>query len=392
MRHPKRRHRDKAVFRRRTCGVERECGGCPLLATPFREQMSTKTNTLRAALSAYPSLAASVIQPCVPAPSGYGYRVRAKLAVRRQREGARLGLFRRGSDHLIDLSTCLVHAPRVQQAIGPLRAWIDERRLAFPDGPLIMVDLRESAGDALHLTLVSDGRHARPARWDLEALRAAIPDLGGVALNLGDARSSYAMGPSTETLDGSPSLHVEVPGSRGPLRLEVAPGAFFQVNPAALPAVHERMAAHIGPCERLVDLYCGVGTHGLALAPLLGVRELLGIDEHPGAIESASRNAEGRRLAARYLAGRAEDLLATQPLPEGATGLVLNPGRPGCRPEVLEAMLAARPSRSAYLSCNPETLARDLDVLVRGGMKLSEVVPFDFMPQTDQVEALALLQ
>ena len=72
-------------------------------------------------------------------------------------------------------------------------------------------------------------------------------------------------------------------------------------------------------------------------------------------------------------------------------GVVLNPGRPGCRAEVLDAILAARPGRVAYLSCNPETLARDLARLVAGGLGLDGVVPFDFMPQTDQVEALALL-
>ena len=141
-----------------------------------------------------------------------------------------------------------------------------------------------------------------------------------------------------------------------------------------------------GPDDVLLDLYCGVGTFGLALAP--HVRRVIGVEESAAALKDARYNA--RDLAnVEFLAGRTEEVLAA--LDEPATAAIVDPPRAGCRPGALEALLRLAPRRLAYVSCDAATLARDLRVLVDGGFTLRSVQPIDMFPQTYHVETVSLL-
>jgi len=176
-----------------------------------------------------------------------------------------------------------------------------------------------------------------------------------------------------------------VPGSIGPLRVPAT--GFLQVNPSVLPAVHGAMAEHLGGEGDLHDLFCGVGVHGLRLVG--DGQRLFGYELQQATVEAARINAGTRRsdVNSFFVAGPCEETFRAPSAPR----VVLNPGRSGCRPELLDRLLSSRPERVAYLSCNPRSLVRDLRQLVRGGLRVCRLVPVDMMPQTDQIEALALL-
>jgi 23S rRNA (uracil1939-C5)-methyltransferase len=203
------------------------------------------------------------------------------------------------------------------------------------------------------------------------------------------------MGGSTTVVAGHETFDAIVPAADGEAGVvfSVPVGGFFQVATALLPAIHARMRSHLDRDGPLCDAYCGVGVHGLMIERTRSGPNafVLGIEESAAATSAARTNARRIGIEARYVQGRVEDLLAGELESRPARRFVINPARAGCRRPVLDALLRVEGARIAYLSCNPDTLARDLAVLVRGGLEVDEVLPLDLMPQTDQVEALALI-
>ena len=178
------------------------------------------------------------------------------------------------------------------------------------------------------------GDNAAPVVRHADELAEGWPGLAGLAVNHGDRTSSFPMGPVTEVVRGPSTFSAPLPAAQGrPRTFEVPAAGFFQVAPSALGAVHDLMAAHLAGAGTLVDLYCGVGVHGLVLAsradPTIPVA---GIDSSEPLVAAARVNAERMGVTAHYevgpVEGRLRDVLQTTQ----ATRIVLNPGRSGCRP------------------------------------------------------------
>jgi 23S rRNA (uracil1939-C5)-methyltransferase len=225
-------------------------------------------------------------------------------------------------------------------------------------------------------------------------------------VRVGGPAGSLMIQPKLPQLDGDPpsgqtSLDEELLGRR----FRVSAAAFFQVNrPQAerlIELVRERVDAGRslaarsgsspdgaeGPSGVVVDAYGGVGTFAVLLSPHVG--KVISIEESGPAVQDARINAEGLANVELVL-GKTEEVLGQLPGPVDA--IVLDPPRSGCQPEALHAVIEHGPRRVVYVSCEPETLARDLRVLVDAGYELLEVQPIDMFPQTHHIECVATLQ
>jgi 23S rRNA (uracil1939-C5)-methyltransferase len=228
-----------------------------------------------------------------------------------------------------------------------------------------------------------------------------------VGANTGELLVAPALPEVPEVESGQAFFEEELLGRR--FRLE--PPSFFQVNTRreqrALPSQIARawlpppsdglsMAEILAllvidrlepePGQLILDAYSGVGTFALLLAPLVG--EVIGVEEARSAIRDAIHNAHDVPNA-RFIQGKTEAVLPE--LEQRPDGVVLDPARVGCHPDVLQALLNLRPRRVVYVSCDPSTLARDLRILVDGGYALHEVQPLDMFPHTYHIEAVATL-
>ena len=376
------------------CPAFGACGGCVLQHWDLGAQRAWKVGRVRAALAAHPALAAIAVEACVPSPLSLGYRNNAKLVCARGPDGAPvLGAFAPRSHDVVDLRGCRIVEPALDEAaVALLHALVsagaipyDERHLT---GDVRYAVLRAAYDARVLVTLVTARRawQAGPAvAADLQARCSAV---AGVVQNVNPTRGNVILGDEELVLAGAPALDEQL----GPTRLRLSSRAFFQANRGVAALAYQRIAravADAAPMARLVDAYCGVG--GIALTAAGHAREIIGIENNPTAIADATAAAQGAGAThARFVVA---DAAAGLQALDRADAIVLNPPRKGCAPAVLDEVLRLHPRLVAYLSCAPETLARDLAILIgaRAGYRVESITPYDMLPHTPHVESLTIV-
>jgi tRNA/tmRNA/rRNA uracil-C5-methylase (TrmA/RlmC/RlmD family) len=300
-----------------------------------------------------------------------------------RRGGVRLGYFRASTREIVDAPDCRVLVPELLDTTRQIRAFLT----AAPGFPreLRHIDLRCGTDrKRQHLTLVLRTSECPPL--PIGALRGVCPHLAGISLNLNSSAGPQVIKGPIQPLWGEREVWVEHAG----LRLRVSAGSFFQVNLALLAPIHGLLERFLGRGRLLADLYSGVGTHGLALRR--SFERVLFIEGERSAVADLKSILRDHRVhRAEAFASAVERALPRISDP-ALDAVVLNPSRAGARETVLRAISGSTARRVAYLSCEPSTLARDLDALRRGGFEVVSAQPIDMMPQTAQVEALALLR
>ncbi|MEM8998051.1 MAG: 23S rRNA (uracil(1939)-C(5))-methyltransferase RlmD [Acidobacteriota bacterium] len=366
------------------CRHGEECGACSGLGFEYGAQIARKQRILGTALGHYRSLARAAVLPCVPSPEIEGYRNRAKMAVGMSRyEPTKLGYFGAGTRNIVDAPECRVVRPELAETLAELRRLLRSGP-RFPR-ELRHVDVRcGSDPRRQHLTLVVRSREM--PRLPIDAVAKACRFVDGISVNLNPSSGPQVIRGPVEHRWGAREVYVDV----GELSLRVSANAFFQVNLAMLGAIQASMASFLGEGDSLLDLYSGVGTHGLALAKRF--RRVTGIEGVRSSVADA--RATIKRFKMRHVS------VVPKPVERSlkairdaeADAVILNPSRAGAKEEVLDALALSPARKIVYLSCEPRTLSRDLDRLVGNRLELVSVQPLDMMPQTHQVEAMALLR
>ena len=391
------------------CEHADRCGGCPIIALPYGEQLAMKRGRVVQSASRYPTLELVYTEPVAAADPIVAYRTRAKLIVS---SGGRLGLYAKGGGHqVVDIPRCRVLSPMLTAIAAVLRTRIaiDETNagpLAPFDpavgGALRAVDLRELHTDdgprVLVTLVVQRGRvNGREALEEAaRALAEEAPSIVGVALNFHEGESSQILGGETVVIYGVQSAQDSV----GRSKHQATYGSFVQAHRGQAERVHATLVEVLGigrarpsgqprPC--VLDLYGGSGAIALSLA-------------HAGAevhlVESFAPSAGHADQAARsqglpIRAEAADVSTALRRFVEEKThfyAAVVNPPRRGMSPVARELIGRLDVSTIAYVSCDPDTLARDLDHLARLGFTIATLRPLDMIPLTDEVETIALLR
>jgi 23S rRNA (uracil1939-C5)-methyltransferase len=379
-----------------SCPHYPRCIGCPLINAPYPEQLSRKREIVVRSLAAYSSLAHFEVPSVIASPQRLGYRSRVKLVVRSRKGEVTAGLYVPGSHHVVDISSCPVHPQPVNQVVQYLKRKIQELGIVPYDerndsGDLRYLDFRYSfARRELSVTLVT--RHASFPQGGALArfLRHRFPFIVGVIQNINDQKGNVIWGKNFRTLSGRDTILERM----GDLKLVYPAGVFSQANPFTARKLYERVyeMAHLRGGECVLDLYCGVGPISLYLGA--AAREVWGIDDSELAVATAKQNARRNGLGnCRFVTGDVAETLSqlTQRLSR-VDLLIINPPRKGVQPAAMERIQRMSTPRIIYVSCNPQSQARDLDRFIHGGYALRLLQPFDMFPQTEEVETVALLE
>ncbi len=366
------------------CPHDADCGACTLLGVRQADQLRRKREVLGRELGRYERLRGATLLECMPSPLSAGYRNRAKLAVGISQKGdVRVGYFQEGTREIVDAAECRVLVPELLETTRRLRAFLAGNREVPRE--LRHLDLRcGSDPGRQHLTLVF--RSTVCPEFPVDGLRRACPAIDGISVNLNPSPGPQVLRGAIRPLWGEREIWVDCAG----LRLRVSPGSFFQVNLALLPVIHARIAEFLGRGRVLADLYAGVGTHGLAMRDRF--QRVFLVEGVRSAIADLKATIQRHDLHAAEVAPTSVERALHRLGQKAPDAVILNPSRAGAHESVLEAIAATPATRIAYLSCEPETLCSDLDLLEQWGFRTRSVQPIDMMPQTSQVEALALLQ
>ena len=378
------------------CPHSGQCPGCPLIEQPYAEGLAFKQACVARALGRYPEL--SGLSGLEPAPVQGAervsdYRVRAKLVT--DREG-RLGLFAAGSHTVVDTPECRILAPPLHAAANALRA------LLPLEIPLAGADLRLTDAGVL-LCLISDGVVA-PGALERSAERVwqNVPGLVSLAASVRETGAVQLLGQQLRVLRGpAQTPHHFAPDQ--PWHY-ASHGAFTQVHPAQAERLHQQLEGtlreRLGTLsgQRVLELYAGSGALALRLAARGA--SVTAVESFAPALAQLSEAASAQRLALATRAQTAEEFVGARSAPEkGAQqapsqidALIVNPPRRGLSPSVREAIAQLRPRLVAYISCEPETLARDLQHFRYLGWRAAELTPFDLIPLSKAVECLTLLE
>jgi 23S rRNA (uracil1939-C5)-methyltransferase len=319
------------------CPYFGRCGGCDFQQLNYEAQLAAKVEIIRDCLRRIARLDFTENIPITPSPAAWHYRSRAQWQYDALKN--HLGYFERGSHTVCDVSECPVIVPALQATLDDLR-----RRKSEGTLPEESLDFQAVAGD--------------------------------------EGASLFPPVDESETREVSR----EINGNHYRFSAE----GFFQINHELLPALVDA-ALDKAAGETALDLYCGAGLFTLPLAQKFA--RVTGIEAHPGAAAYARRNLSGAQLTNASI----ETAMVGEWLLEHAASLapvdfiLLDPPRTGAETGVIEGILAARPRRITYVSCDPATLARDLRGLIGNGYKLDSIAAFDMFPQTHHVETIAHL-
>lgn len=377
------------------CKKVTQCRGCPLLQLKPEAQLAFKRQRIVDALASQPGLGGIKIPEVWAAPQDLGYRTSAKLVIGKLNRQPVIGLYRRGSHDIVDIGDCPLHHPLINRISQVVRDEIERQKLSVYDprrqqGLLryLLVRVSPSQNKAM-VTFVTRDKEYRQLTHLAKWLQRKVPEVISIHQNINPGSGNVIFGRETLKLLGHPDLVDQI----GELRLRLAPGSFLQVNHQQAARIYQlvRCWGALGKQETAIDVYCGIG--GIALHLALDAGQVIGIEVVEEAIRNARDNAAMNGLDnCRFFAGdAAEQLEQLQAQIPPASVVVVNPPRTGCAETVLDSVTELRPRAMIYVSCNPDTLARDLAYLKQTGYRVDQLQPVDMFPQTPHVETIVRL-
>ena len=325
------------------CRYFGECSGCQWQHIDYARQLEIKRDIVTRALADYESLRTVEVAETLPSSKRFAYRNHARFTVGRGAEAGIAGYMNADTRRFVRIDHCSIMDDRINETLAQLQGRLD-RMTQFS------IRVGANTGDMIIQPLLPEEIQDVPS-----------------------GRQKYVEKVRDATF-------------------QVAASSFFQVNTEQLSAVVDEIVEllNLDGDDTLVDLYCGVGTFARLLAP--HVHEVIGIEESASAVADARVNCSDVDNVC-FIEAKAEK--AAVELSESGRTVdvaIIDPPRIGCAPQALEALRKLSPRRLMMVSCNPTTLARDLDALCQSGFKLLSVRPVDMFPQTKHVETLALLE
>ena len=367
--------------------------GAPWQVLPYERQLEAKQAQVDDALRRIGRLDGFELEPIVEAVDQWRYRNKLEYSFGTDGDGRLVcGFHAPGRwDEIVEVTDCLLASEEGNAARERVVAWCRAQGLAAHDrrtgeGLLRNLVVRESRRDReLQVRLLTS-----PGSLDREGLAQAAEPVGGLLWTQLDSVAETTQGGETELISGSDRLEEEILG----MRVRISPGAFFQTNTEMAERLYRIAIEYAAPAasDRVYDLYCGIGTIGLLMAPR--AREVWGLELVEEAIADAIANARLNEVEnANFFAGDVR--LALRELVERAGRpdvLVVDPPRSGLSQKVVRRVIEALPRRIVYVSCNPTTLAPNAAQLVEAGYRLRRVRAVDMFPQTPHIECVALLE
>ncbi|MDE7250833.1 MAG: 23S rRNA (uracil(1939)-C(5))-methyltransferase RlmD [Lachnospiraceae bacterium] len=374
------------------CPVYQKCGGCQLLHMDYNRQLKWKKEQVSRLLEPY-----GKVEEIIGMENPLHYRCKVHAVFGRDRKGNIIsGIYQNGTHRIVPVESCLLENTKADAIIGTIRGLLKSFKIKAYDedtdyGLLRHVLIRTGYATGQIMVVLVLRSPILPSKNNfVKALLKEHPEITTVVINVNDRKTSMVLGDRQQAIYGSGYIEDELCG----MRFKISPMAFYQVNPVQAGKLYEKAIAYAGFTgkEYVLDAYCGTGTIGMIAA--LHAKQVIGVELNRDAVKDAIAGAKKNQLSnIRFYQADAGDFAVDMArVGEKVDVVLMDPPRSGSSEKFLEALRTLRPKKIVYVSCNAETLARDLKFLCNNGYRLRRAAAVDMFPYTDDIEMVCLLE
>lgn len=384
--------REKIRTKETLCPYYKKCGGCDYQGLSYTEQLKKKEDYVRKLMKPF-CITNDIVG--MDSPQHYRHKVHAVFDCTKRGEIV-AGVYRKNSHEVVDVRQCMIEDPEADAIVRDVKDLLPSFKIRIYDedtgyGLLRHVLIRKGyATGQIMLVLVLANPVFPSKNHFIKAIRKLHPKISTIVLNVNNKRTSMVLGERNITIYGKGYIEDELCGCT----FRISPTSFYQVNPKQTELLYNKAIEYAGLTnqETVIDAYCGTGTIGLVASKHAG--NVIGVERNKDAIFDAIKNA--KRNEAKNIrfyqddAGKFMVRMANEN--QSADVVIMDPPRAGSDEAFLSSIIRLSPKRVVYVSCNPETLARDVRFLCKNGYEAIECTPFDCFPYTEHVESLVLLK
>lgn len=377
------------------CEVFEKCGGCAYRHISYEAECREKKQYVTDTMQRIGGINLQAEAICT-IESPERYRNKAQIPVSLDKDGNVItGFYSKRSHRVVGCEDCLLQMPDFKDIVSAARRYILENPVTVYDeetgrGLIRHIYLRQGrkTGEIMVCLVINADSIPKKDRF-IDLVLGTGKNIKSVVLNINKEKTNVILGEKCITIWGRDYIEDELSG----LKFRISPLSFYQVNPEGTEILYAKAREYAGITgeETLLDLYCGAGTIGLTMAHK--VKNLIGVEIIPQAIENARENAANNNITnARFICDDAKGAAKTL-FNEGIRPqvVVLDPPRKGCSTEVIETVAKMNPDRIVYVSCDVATLARDCKLFGELGYKTEKFCAVDMFPRTVHVETVCLL-
>lgn len=376
-----------------SCPVYKKCGGCQLQNLTYEQQLNFKQKRVEKLLSKY-----GRVLPIIGMDTPYHYRNKVQAAFRTTRQGKIIsGVYQSGTHHIVGIDSCQTEDETADRIIVAVRKLMPSFKMTTYNedtgkGFLRHILIKRGfATDQVMLVLVT-GTPVFPSKNNfVKAIRKQFPQITTVVQNINPYRTNLVLGDNQKVLYGKGYIEDILCGCK----FRISPKSFYQINPVQTEVLYNTAIdyAQLKGSEIVLDAYCGIGTIGIVAAKR-GAGRVIGVELNGDAVRDAIVNAKSNELKnIRFFKGDAGEFMYEVANEEEKPDVVfMDPPRAGSDEKFLSSLIKMSPKTVVYISCNPETLARDLEYLTQhSDYKAQKIQPVDMFPHTAHVECVVLI-
>ena len=374
------------------CPLAKKCGGCQLQHMPYAQQLQYKQDKVNALLGRYHR-----VSPICGMSNPYHYRnkVQAAFALTRNRE-ILSGVYQSSSHRIVKVDSCQIEDPVADRIVVSIRRLLPEFQiLPYQEdsrkGFLRHVLVRRGfkSGQIMVVLVAAHPIFSMKKRF-VQALLERHPEITTVVLNINSQKTSMVLGEREEVLYGKGYIEDTLCGCV----FRISPRSFYQINPIQTEVLYGKAIelAGLTGTENVLDAYCGIGTIGLIAARTAG--QVVGVEVNGDAVRDARVNAKRNGITnAHFITADAGEYMVELAQEGQPIDVVfMDPPRAGSDMAFLNSLVTLHPKKVIYISCNPETQARDLRTLTKNGYCVTHVQPVDMFPHTQHIECIVALE
>ena len=373
------------------CPYAKKCGGCQYQGIPYAEQLSRKQLQVKKLLRDF-----CTVHGITGMKEPFHYRNKVHAVFDRDRKNNPIsGVYEQGTHKVVPVEFCMIEDEKADEIIGTIRGMLKSFKISVYDedtgyGLLRHVLVKRGFSTNEIMVVLVTASPVFPSKNNfVKALRAKHPEITTVIQNVNGRGTSMVLGDKEHVLYGKGWIEDILCGCR----FRISAKSFYQINPVQTELLYKKAIELAGLTgkERVIDAYCGIGTIGLIASEKAG--EVIGVELNRDAVRDAITNAKQNqaRNIRFYCADAGQFMVDMAEAGEKADVVFMDPPRSGSDEAFLSSVVRLAPKRVVYISCNPQTQARDLKYLCQNGYKAEGAWPFDLFPHTEHVETVVLL-